>query len=74
MMKKAFATDRATLVQTSHHLQSDSSLQLVAATPPPPANSQYQVRVGHKLFQGSDTRHLLKLAVQARRSQLRARS
>jgi len=72
MMKKAFATNRETLVQTSH-LQSNSDLQLVAATPMT-AMGQYQVRVGNKLFQGSDTRHLLKLAVQARSSQLRARS
>lgn len=32
---------------------------------------KYQVRVGHQLFQGDDTRHLLKLAVQARRAQNR---
>ena len=70
-MKSAYSHNREAPIHTHPQAQSDSGLQLVPSSTAT-LGSQYQVRVGNKLFQGSDTRHLLKLAVQARRSQLRA--
>ncbi len=56
--------------QNAPRIQHDPSQQLVSI-PPSRKGGRYRVRVGNKLFQGDDTRHLIKLAVQARRSQLR---